>query len=63
MTEKTFDEEVGDRTYLEVLKSLILTRIDSCRAPWVGIERIDGTIEDLKFINSADLYRVFGIVK
>jgi hypothetical protein len=76
MTEKTFDEEVmevindtelpnqdwikkyGDKFYWRVIREIVLQRIDSCRTPWVGI---DGTIEDVKFINIADLHRAFNI--
>jgi hypothetical protein len=60
-------KKYGDRTYLEVLKSLILTRIDSCPKLTTSaiIKVVDGECKTIRTyaIPESDLHRVFGIVK
>lgn len=68
-TERLSNEEwtskYGDRTYLEVLKALILTRIDICPKFTTSaiIKVVDGECKTIRTyaIPESDLHRVFGV--
>lgn len=70
-TERLSNEEwtskYGDKTYLEVLKSLILTRLDICPKLTTSaiIKVVDGECKTIRTyaIPESDLHRVFGLGK
>lgn len=65
LSNEEWNKKYGDKTYLEVLKSLILTRIDSCPKFTTSaiIKVVDGECKTIwtYAIPESDLHRVFGI--
>jgi hypothetical protein len=65
LSNEEWTSKYGDRTYLEVLKSLILSRIESCPKLTTSatIKVVDGECKTIRTyaIPEYDIHRVFGV--
>jgi hypothetical protein len=65
LSNEEWTSKYGDRTYLEVLKSLILSRIESCPKLTTSaiIKVVDGECKTIRTyaIPESDIHRVFGV--